>query len=258
MSSFYDVTTGNTILAADLNQFADKMNGTTAAGLIVSGGASAFVPFTGTITATPGSDQQMSWYAVSADTTARIGEYIRSSDGYGGIRGGVGSSYAANLYAQSSGWKTDQSLTIASALTVAGTTSLAGVTTSGNTTVGGTLTVSGATTLAGFSATGNGSVSGTFSAGATTISGQFTIQNGNTFITGPNFTSIHSNGYGSQVKQNSVSSTGNVTHTLGYTPYMVHTEQSTSGSQTTGHDTVGSTTYHVTLGAGQTSDTYAA
>lgn len=52
----------------------------------------------------------------------------------------------------------------------------------------------------------------------------------------------------------SISASGTITHGLGRTPDTVRTECSTTASNTAGHDTLGSTTYHVTLGASQAND----
>lgn len=124
MASFTAVTVGNNTLATDINQYANALNGTTSAGVIVSGGASSFVPYTGSITAAPASGDSVLFSSiVAADTVTRAGASIRS-DGYGMFKVGSGASVAANWYGISSGWKTDQSVTIATNLTVAGSSSL--------------------------------------------------------------------------------------------------------------------------------------
>lgn len=170
MSSFYDVTAGAFTLAADLNQFADKMNGTTSAGLIVTGGASTFVPYSGSISAAPGSGDSAIYSAlVTADAFNRIALSIRS-DGYGMLKAGAGASITANLYAQAGGWKTDQSIAIGSGLTVAGTSNLAGIVATGTSSLdNGAIATDGAGNVAAIkniTSSGNGSFSGSGSFGA--------------------------------------------------------------------------------------------
>lgn len=65
------------------------------------------------------------------------------------------------------------------------------------------------------------------------------------------------NGHGHLSTLHSISASGTITHGLGYTPTEVKTECSITSSNTTGHDSIGSTTYHVTLGAAQANDSYA-
>ena len=69
-----------------------------------------------TLVSTPSSDTHVLSASIAGDTTPRGSFYIRNSDGYGGIEAGAGTSYAAHLYAQSGGWKTPESLTIAGSL----------------------------------------------------------------------------------------------------------------------------------------------
>lgn len=73
---------------------------------------------------------------------------------------------------------------------------------------------------------------------------------------GNNFV-VDANGHGHISVKHSISASGTITHGLGYTPGEIKTECAIAGSNTTGHDTVGSTTYHVTLGAAQSNDSYA-
>lgn len=146
MTSFTDVTTGNPTLASDINQYADRLNGTTSAGIIVSGGNSVFVPYTGSLSATPGGTAVMFAGLVSGDAHNRIELDIRS-DGYGMIQAGNGISITGNLYAQSGGWKTDQSFTIVGALTVQGSTNIAGLNVSNTASLSSSLTVAGTTSL---------------------------------------------------------------------------------------------------------------
>lgn len=65
---------------------------------------------------------------VSGDTQQRIAFYLRHTDNYGGLLGGAGSSITAHLYAQSTGWRITEGLTIDGTLTL-GTTNGAVTTT---------------------------------------------------------------------------------------------------------------------------------
>jgi hypothetical protein len=208
-------------------------------------------------------------------TNYRVALYKRATDEYGGIQAGNNTSITAHLYAQAGGWKTDESLVVAGTLSAD-----AGATTTNGT--GGWLgtlfqallnTTSGDKTA--FDATDRksggkewsivmGSDGTLYIKNVTdgTIplrlsSSGVTIANGVSLNTGPGFTTIHGNGFGAPLRKTSISASGTITHGLGYTPNMVATEMSVAGSQTTGHDTVTSTTYHVTLGAGFTSDSMA-
>jgi hypothetical protein len=64
----------------------------------------------------PSSDQSAGSSQVSGDTIPRIEHYLRGADGYGGLRGGAGSSVKAHLYAQSFGWQIDESLSVLTTL----------------------------------------------------------------------------------------------------------------------------------------------
>lgn len=155
MTSFVDVTTGANTLASDINQYADKLNGTTSAGVIVSGGASAFVPFTGKLSTAPGSTSAIYAALVSGDTTNRMDVTIRS-DGYGMLRvGNGGASVSGNWYGNSAGWKTDQSVTVGGALTVVGSSSFAGINATGTASLdNGNLTTDGSGNVTGVSFSG--------------------------------------------------------------------------------------------------------
>lgn len=65
-----------------------------------------------------GSDLNAWTSKVTGDTGIRIGTYIRHTDNYGGLLGGLGSTPTAHLYAQAAGWRITESLTIDTNLTV--------------------------------------------------------------------------------------------------------------------------------------------
>lgn len=128
MSSFYDVTSGATTNAADVNQYADRLNATTGVQVKLISITAASSALQGMLPSAPASDQNVLESFISGDANVRVATYIRAADGYGGIRGGPGSSVAtAHLYAQANGWRTDESLAIGGALNVTGSTTLAGL-----------------------------------------------------------------------------------------------------------------------------------
>lgn len=141
MGSFYTVTSGAITASADINQYAAILNASTAGQVAVK---NATIPFQGYLSSAPASDTTVFGGGVSGDTTNRVSDYIRGSDGYGGVRAGTGSALTAHLYAQSGGWKIDESLTVATNLTVNGASTLAGLAVSGSSSLdGGTITTDG-------------------------------------------------------------------------------------------------------------------
>lgn len=141
--SFTDVVTGQATLATNVNQLVDALNGSVASQVQLVATSNATWALQTALPSAPSSDQSTWQQIVAGDSFARMAAYIRSSDGYGGIRGGAGSAtQTAHMYAQSNGWKIDESMTIVGALTVQGTASFAGVTATGTVAAAG-VTVGG-------------------------------------------------------------------------------------------------------------------
>lgn len=185
MTSFTDVITGHTTNAADVNQLVDALNGNVTAGLVVSGGAGTATPYAASLTALPTSGGFFYYLDgnQSGDTNLRAGLGIRS-DGYGSLRVGDGTNVVGNWYGQASGWKTDQSVSIAGNLSVVGTSTVSGIVASGTSSLdAGKIATDGAgniTTIKGITGTGTFSTSGglTSSAGSLTIFGTTSLDNG--------------------------------------------------------------------------------
>lgn len=173
MSSFYDVVSGNTTMAVDINQYADRLNGSVGAQITVLAPTNALTPITAQLPSAPTSDLGLLHGQVSGDAFARISGYIRGADGYGGFKAGAGvGAQTAHLYAQANGWRTDESLSIGGALNVTGTTTLAGLNAN-------SLSVSGTSTLGGVS-TGNLNSNGSVTvSGILDVVGQTFLDNGN-------------------------------------------------------------------------------
>lgn len=156
MSSFNTVTAGNPTLATDINQYANILNGTTSGGVIVSGGAGAFVPYTASISALPSSGVSNTAFSaiVAGDAAARVGTFIHNyaGTGYGGVTAGDGTAEKANWYAQAGGWKTDYAVTVTGGLTVNNSITANSLSTTGAVSVGGTLSITG--TVGAFATTG--------------------------------------------------------------------------------------------------------
>lgn len=150
MGSFYSVSSGATTQAGDVNQFSGVLNGSVGGQITLLSTASNLAPLLASLPAAPtGSDQSVMQLQVAGDAFARVSAYIRSSDGYGGVRAGAGvGAPTAHLYAQSNGWRTDESLAVGGALNVTGTTTLAGVNAQTLTLSGG-LTTGAASTFGG-------------------------------------------------------------------------------------------------------------
>jgi hypothetical protein len=126
--SFATVTVGNATLATDINQYANVLNGTTAGPVVVSGGANANTPYTAKQNSV-GATQSVFYAAlINADTKNRVEIIARNSDNYGGLNFSNGSTVTAHLYAQASGLKLDESLTVTGSVTAAGAGSFAGLT----------------------------------------------------------------------------------------------------------------------------------
>lgn len=132
MGSFYTVSTGAVGAAADLNQYAGILNGTTAGAVSLLATASTATPLFTYLPTAPAADQNVVQSSVTADTQPRVSSYVRGADGYGGLVAGAGSTPTAHWYAQSNGWKTGESVTIGGALTTQGNTTLAGIVSTGN------------------------------------------------------------------------------------------------------------------------------
>ena len=165
MGSFTAVVTGNTTLATDINQVINGLNGASNVQILVQH-TNTNTPILAQLATAPGSDIGTNATKVSGDTKFRIAQYIRGSDGYGGIYAGTGTTTTANLYAYASGWKTDQSLYIAGAITVVGSATMAGVSTT-SVSCSGTIT---ATSFSG-TATNASSLGGTSASGYAKIAG---------------------------------------------------------------------------------------
>ncbi|MGZ6281709.1 MAG: hypothetical protein ACXWQ5_00180 [Ktedonobacterales bacterium] len=143
MASFNLVTSGNPTLASDINQYANILNGSVAGTVTLLAPNSTTTPLLALLPSAPAGDTSVMYTSVSGDATSRMTTYIRGSDGYGGITAGAGPTHTAHWYATSSGWKTDESIVVATNLTVNGSTSIAALTASGNASVGGNLSVTG-------------------------------------------------------------------------------------------------------------------
>lgn len=128
--SFTQVVVGNPTAANDVNQMLSWLNGSSNNQATLTNGTAT--PLIGQFSSAPGSDTALFQGQVSADAAGRLAAYIRGSDGYGGFQAGAGSSFTAHWYAQSSGWKTPESVLIVGGLTVQGSTSLAGIVSTGN------------------------------------------------------------------------------------------------------------------------------
>ncbi len=133
MGSFYTVTSGNITASADINQYANILNGSVSGQVAVKNASS---PLAAYLASAPSSDTTDAGAGVSGDAVHRVSLYIRGADGYGGVRGGTGSALTAHLYAQSGGWRIDESLTIGTNLTVQGSTTVASVSASGSVSAG--------------------------------------------------------------------------------------------------------------------------
>ena len=141
MASFSVIITGNDIVANDVDQLINALNGTVSTQLILVN-TSATPPLITQLSAAPASDTAVIQTSIQGDTDARISTYIRSSDGYGGVSGGAGTSITAHLYAQSTGWYIPESLTVAGSITVNGSinATISGNATSAQALSGGSVT----------------------------------------------------------------------------------------------------------------------
>jgi hypothetical protein len=194
MASFTDVVAGNPTLAADINQYADRLNGTIAAQISLLGAAgNNYRVLNGILPSVQATDSVMIAAYVSGDGQIRYAAYIRGSDGYGGIQAGNGTSVTAHWYAQSGGWKTDENVSIVGTLTVQGTVTIPGLTVSNTSSFAQAVTLSSTLTVQGTSSLDNGAIttdgSGNITAAAFKGKHQ-TIRNGtaqvNTIFTGTN------------------------------------------------------------------------
>lgn len=144
--ALYSVANGNPLRAADLNQYANLLNGTVAGQMALSGGSTTtVVPLTFVIPSGTTSGNIFTG-GVTGDTgTARIFTYLTGGTFAVGFSDGVSGGSLGDLQAQSGGgWYVPQSFTASGNLTVNGTgSSLAGLA------VGGAMTVTGNTTLSG-------------------------------------------------------------------------------------------------------------
>lgn len=134
MGSFTAVVVGNVTLATDLNQWLNFANGVSNGQAQFAGGTAT--PLQAVFTAGPFIDTDWVACILSGDIAPRIGLYYRTADGYGGLRGGLGTSIAAHMHAYSAGWQMDESLYILNGLTVGGNFALNGSGTATNLTVG--------------------------------------------------------------------------------------------------------------------------
>lgn len=107
---------GTTIRSADMNTnflaLTNALSGVNANNFIFLATANTAIPLTLNTPSVPGADTDVLAAQVTADTVGRASLYVRTSDGYGGLRAGVGASYTANLYAQAAGWLTPQPIQI--------------------------------------------------------------------------------------------------------------------------------------------------
>lgn len=120
MASFTAVAGGNPTNAADINQLINALNGTTASQIFILSTANNAASIFGYLPSSPPSDQSVIRAGLSADTQPRAALYMRSSDTYGGLLGGSGSSITAHLYAQAGGWRITETLTVDGAITLTG------------------------------------------------------------------------------------------------------------------------------------------
>jgi hypothetical protein len=211
--SILSFSPGTTIRSADVNSdytaITNALSGATANNFLFVSTANTTVPLTTQLPSAPASDQDVVITQVTGDAAARAGCYIRGSDGYGGYRGGVGSSITAHLYAQSFGWQITESLHITGSILTDG----------GQIGSNGT----GGLTVAGFTCTGAATIrqiAASFASGS--------------FYDG----SAQFSGTGS----------GTYTHGLSVAPTFVGVTQKVASATTTvGSDTYGSTSIHINI-----------
>lgn len=116
MANFVDVVTGNATVATNVNQLVDALNGSVASQVTLLSTNNSTTPLFLHLPSAPTSDLTVAQADVAGDGFARMSHYVRGADGYGGIRGGKGTSFTAHLYAQSGGWKIDEALTVVGAV----------------------------------------------------------------------------------------------------------------------------------------------
>lgn len=175
MASFTAVISGNQTKSTDINQLINALNGTSNSQLLPvnSGGTSVIIANFATA---PTSDSAVIECAVIGDASGRLNTYIRSSDGYGGLSAGNGTSITAHWYAQSGGWSTPESVTVAQNLTVSGSSTFNNVTVTGTMTGVVSGTVTSAQTLSGGPiTTATGAITSVTSSQVLTLSGQSDI-----------------------------------------------------------------------------------
>lgn len=101
-------TPGTTIYSSQVNSnfaaLSGIMNGTTAVNANFVSTSNATLALLASLPTTPGSDQPVLGTNVSGDATPRVAQYVRSSDGYGGIGAGVGAAFTAHMFAQATGF----------------------------------------------------------------------------------------------------------------------------------------------------------
>lgn len=168
MATFYAVTAGNQTLAADINQYANYLNGTTTGGSVVinmgAAASTAYVAQFNSYSNTSGNPFFNSF--VGGDTGTRLQMYL-STTGIPYIMFGDGTNQLGNIYGVAGGGlKMDQALTIvgafsatggatANTLNVTGSTTVAGLTASAAMQINSNLTVTGTTSLGSNSTAGS-------------------------------------------------------------------------------------------------------
>ena len=102
--TFYTVTTGDIVAAADPNQFADAFNGGTNTQIWPSNNAGV-TPIVAVLNSAPITDSAVIAAVVTGDSTSgRMFFVIRGADGYGALYGGTGTTPTAHMHAMASGW----------------------------------------------------------------------------------------------------------------------------------------------------------
>lgn len=111
---------GNINVVSDQRALAVSMFTTLAGSVTIAPNVASKPALWGRLVSSPGADTHIIAAGVASEGTPRASLYTRSSDSYGGIAAGAGSSITAHLYAQASGWRTPEALTVDGALSTDG------------------------------------------------------------------------------------------------------------------------------------------